>query len=326
MKQEIIKPLAVAMVMGVMPLTISSAMAVTTVDATKGATGATGATGPKGATGATGATGAQGATGLKGATGAQGAQGASGAQGTQGAQGASGAQGIQGAQGASGAQGADGATGPQGAQGASGAQGIQGASGAQGAQGAQGASGAQGTQGAQGADGATGPQGPKGDTGLSPGTSVGQTLVWNGSAWTAVTTPAYNLGDTGPDGGMVFFVDGSGEHGLEAKTSDYSLTGVVWSTAIANAASYNTTTITIGYSCSTSNAQLAPHCWHLPTKNELDYLFEQKLLLGGFANSYYWSSSEFDATSAIYENFSTGNVASTFKTGVNFLVRAVRAF
>ena len=57
------------MILGVVPLTISSAMAVTTADATKGATGATG---PKGATGPQGPAGASGARGATGATGAPG--------------------------------------------------------------------------------------------------------------------------------------------------------------------------------------------------------------------------------------------------------------
>ena len=41
------------------------------------------------------------------------------------------------------------------------------------------------------------------------------------------------------------------------------------------------------------DAQLTPSCWHLPSKTELQYLYNQKTVMGGFANSPYWSSTGF---------------------------------
>ena len=144
----------------------------------------------------------------------------------------------------------------------------------------------------------------------------------------------YHCGDTGPDGGIVYCVDGSGCHGLEAKAVDAS-SGVTmdWATAISTSAAYNTTTITggSGLNCSTtafpslSATPATPNCWHLPSKTELQYLHEQKTVVGGFANNYYWSSSENDTFYAWYQYFGSGtqDVSGTLSF---YLVRPVRAF
>ena len=154
------------------------------------------------------------------------------------------------------------------------------------------------------------------------------------AAVTGSSCTHYHLGNTGPDGGKVFYIDDSNCHGLEAKTSDASSgETMTWATAIAISASYNTTAITIALSCSTTNAQFTPNCWHLPSKSELNYLCEQKTVVGGFTNLNYWSSSEFDATSAWGQDFDDGTQDldsdctqdGDSKTSAE-LVRAVRAF
>ena len=168
--------------------------------------------------------------------------------------------------------------------------------------------------------GATGPQGPAG---------------------AAASCTPYHWGDTGPDGGKVFYVDGSGCHGLEAQpydvgaTSQNSYVGVsqTWVNAISTAAAYNTTTITgtSGLNCSTtafpsSTAPPAtPNCWHLPSKNELSWLYEQKTVVGGFANSYDWSSTENSSDFAWYQGFGFGTQDDGLKANT-LPVRAVRAF
>ncbi|MSS75947.1 MAG: DUF1566 domain-containing protein [Methyloglobulus sp.] len=173
----------------------------------------------------------------------------------------------------------------------------------------------------------------------------------------ATSCTPYNLGDTGPDGGKVFYVDGSGCHGLEAQpydvgsdvgatsvetpaisqitgqpydvgaTSDNSYVGVykTWSDAITTSAAYNTTTITNALSCSTSAYPTTPNCWHLPSKTELGYLYEQRSVVGGFSNTLYWSSTELDANFAWNQIFFNGNQNYYNKT-ITYLVRAVRAF
>jgi len=67
--------------------------------------------------------------------------------------------------------------------------------------------------------------------------------------------------------------------------------------------------------------------WFLPSKDELNLMFQQKTLIGGFVIAYdanYWSSSEYDTYSANLQNFEHGGQGFTNKCGYNFFVRAVR--
>lgn len=65
--------------------------------------------------------------------------------------------------------------------------------------------------------------------------------------------------------------------------------------------------------------------WYLPSKDELNKLYLSKVLIGGFANAYYWSSSEYDANYAWYQSFNTGGQFNFSKSQLN-RVRAVRSF
>ena len=65
--------------------------------------------------------------------------------------------------------------------------------------------------------------------------------------------------------------------------------------------------------------------WRLPTKRELNLVYNQKSDIGGFANSYYWSSTEYDDSIAWIQDFSNGNSYPHFEY-VYGNVRAVRAF
>lgn len=67
--------------------------------------------------------------------------------------------------------------------------------------------------------------------------------------------------------------------------------------------------------------------WYLPSKDELNKLYVNQSLIGGFSSSSYWSSSAagsylFDAWT---QNFGTGEQDPTFKTNSAF-VRAIRSF
>jgi hypothetical protein len=67
--------------------------------------------------------------------------------------------------------------------------------------------------------------------------------------------------------------------------------------------------------------QAAQHCadlnahgntdWYLPAKNELNVLYTNKAVIGGFNTSYptgwYWSSSEFASGLAWYQRFDSGS-------------------
>jgi len=65
--------------------------------------------------------------------------------------------------------------------------------------------------------------------------------------------------------------------------------------------------------------------WFLPSKDELNKLYINKVAIGGFANAYYWSSSESDANYAGYQYFGNGYQTNTSKSNT-LRVRAVRAF
>ena len=155
------------------------------------------------------------------------------------------------------------------------------------------------------------------------------------AAEAAATCTPYHWGDTGPDGGKVFYVDGSGCHGLEAQPYDvaadsqkpYDGKPMGWENAILTAAAYNITTITgpSGLNCSTTAFPATPNCWHLPSKNELSWLYEQKSVVGGFANLHYWSSTEDVSNYAWAQNFDGGSQFNYFKY-YSGIVRAVRAF
>ena len=66
--------------------------------------------------------------------------------------------------------------------------------------------------------------------------------------------------------------------------------------------------------------------WRLPTKDELNILFLNKAKIGGFADDYYWSSTEFSTSwSAWSQLFVDGIQYSSNKNYTNY-VRAVRTF
>lgn len=110
-------------------------------------------------------------------------------------------------------------------------------------------------------------------------------------------------------GGKIFYIDKTGRHGLIAAPKDFPEMAD-WNKAVQLCKNYRGG----GYSN-----------WHLPTKEELNILYEQKDLIGGFAPSYYWSSTEADSKNAWYQVFFNGNQYGSFKTYTG-KVRAVRIF
>ena len=112
------------------------------------------------------------------------------------------------------------------------------------------------------------------------------------------------IGGKGPGDGVIFNIDGSG-HGLEAKAADEA-TALNWTAAIAAASAYGSG-------------------WHLPSKNELNLLYQQKTAVGGFANGSYWSATDIDSNNAWEQFFVDGAEDSSSKASP-LRVRAVRAF
>jgi hypothetical protein len=150
-------------------------------------------------------------------------------------------------------------------------------------------------------------------------------------------------------GGIVFYVYDNGQHGLIAATADQS-TGVRWYAGTninTNTLNYggvgagkeNTTLILSiqGIGDGTSYAAQLCHYysvtvggvtygdWYLPSKVELNLLYLQKTVVGGFTNNNYWTSTEGSNDYAWYENFSSGFDGSYYKTNT-YRVRAIRSF
>ena len=66
--------------------------------------------------------------------------------------------------------------------------------------------------------------------------------------------------------------------------------------------------------------------WFLPSKGELDLMYQQRALIGGFSTaSNYWSSSEENAISAWIQGFSSRS-QNTWLKSIPLRVRAIRAF
>jgi hypothetical protein len=192
----------------------------------------------------------------------------------------------------------------------------------------------------------------------------GEVQVFNGTAWTnmvgaaaaAAPPPPPVIGDS-YGGGIVAYIYQSGDpgyvanetHGLIAATADLS-SPIQWTTP-----SYQSTTVPGGATSTTdglansnaivaqtgapaANTYAAGLCraysatgdgglndWYLPSKDELNKLYLNKTVVGGFANLYYWSSTELNNYYAWIQNFTNGNQIANDKDYPN-RVRAVRAF
>ena len=200
----------------------------------------------------------------------------------------------------------------------------------------------------------------------------------------AAESPVLIPGDS-YQGGIVFWVDQTGQHGLIAAKADQS-SGIQWyngtyfaTNATADgiyAGAKNTEVIistqtNVGLACSdpgpnpiypyyctldssTVPASTAPYAalvaanysiqddgtslctgaatetcygdWYLPSKFELNLLYAQKSVVGGFVGAYYWSSTEYGSSFAWLQMFFDGYQGSNLYKGSSYRVRPVRAF
>ena len=65
--------------------------------------------------------------------------------------------------------------------------------------------------------------------------------------------------------------------------------------------------------------------WYLPSKDELNKLYINRASIGGFINTAYWSSSEYNTAGAWYQNFTDGSQSKDTKED-HLYIRAVRSF
>ena len=143
-------------------------------------------------------------------------------------------------------------------------------------------------------------------------------------------------------GGIVFYVYDNGQHGLIAATADQS-TGIQWwngTFILCNPVRndgvpigrINTDSIISkqgqGNYAATICAQYLGGGfgdWYLPSKYELNLLYLQKDVVGGFANYGYWSSTEIGIDVAWAQDLGNGGENPDIKAAT-YYVRAVRAF
>ena len=173
---------------------------------------------------------------------------------------------------------------------------------------------------------------------------------------TCATGGTCKVGDTGPGGGIVFYVAPTTNNlptsftstgsdcnttckYLEAAPSDQSQTN--WCSNNINHLGVTATGIGSGMSnttkarttCTSGAIYVAAEYsnnnktdWYLPSLEELAQLYAQKTTgVGGFAAGIYWSSSEDIAYVAWSQNFSDGGQYDSFKY-YTYYVRPVRAF
>lgn len=141
-------------------------------------------------------------------------------------------------------------------------------------------------------------------------------------------------------GGVVFYVDSTGNHGLIAATADqkkvkwYNGNYVVTNAtgAAVGTGQANTRTIVSAQGAGSYAASVCDQLelngysdWFLPSKEELNLLRSQKTAVGGFANPFYWSSTEYSSHYAWAQNFNNGRQDYGNKNSTPS-IRAVRAF
>ena len=184
---------------------------------------------------------------------------------------------------------------------------------------------------------------------------------YDGSAWTSVGGSSgggatYSVGDFA-QGGIVFWLDETGEHGLvcaknQSTAGWYAGTdGVTRATGDGPFSGEANTSIIIAAQVSIGddgNDYAAQICnelqiteggktygdWYLPSKQELNLIYQNKTTIdatatvnGGvtFGDNYFWSSTEYDNESAWRQLFIDGEQVAYLKFSYTE-VRAVRAF
>ncbi len=177
-------------------------------------------------------------------------------------------------------------------------------------------------------------------------TSIKSFQCYNGTKWySTVHFIGENYG-----GGIVYYVYDNGQHGLIAATADQS-TGMQWYNGTfrytgttgdgLGAGAMNTAMIVATQMADNQTGNFAAKVcadysvtvggitygdWYLPSKYELNLLYLQKSLDGGFSSLYYWSSSENNNYSASDRHFGNGTQYYIDKNLTEDRVRAVRAF
>jgi hypothetical protein len=165
------------------------------------------------------------------------------------------------------------------------------------------------------------------------------------TAESVTSTCGLSIGDT-YQGGIIFYLDASGCHGLIAAPGDHSTLAAWWNGSNMDTRAYGSGLFEGKYNIKMINGEqggtssAAAICtnygdgkWYLPSIEELNLMYENigqgNALglgnIGGFVNTYYWSSTEIDNSSGWRQYFLNGNQYKDWKYKSGG-VRAVRAF
>ncbi len=141
-------------------------------------------------------------------------------------------------------------------------------------------------------------------------------------------------------GGIIFYIDASGKHGLIAAQTDQS-TGIEWGAKIKTGAIVeeigsgrrNTDIIVAKLGDGNYAAKLCADLvlngysdWFLPSKDELNQLYLNKDKVGGFSSAFYWSSTEVNNTNVAWKQYFNNGPQRNSPKYNTYYVRAVRAF
>ena len=140
-------------------------------------------------------------------------------------------------------------------------------------------------------------------------------------------------------GGIIFYIDGTGQHGLISATIDQgSAQWGCYGTLIGGTSSAigtgqaNTTAIVNGCGEAGIAARICDDLvlngysdWFLPSRDELEQMYIQRNVIGGFLFAPYWSSTEDTDNYAWNQNFTNGGTYYNGKTTI-YWVRAIRRF
>jgi len=186
------------------------------------------------------------------------------------------------------------------------------------------------------------------------GWTCGRSITWARDS----AARTYALGDVGPGGGTIFYVDmarsagsqfwevGSdlGTAGWGCRGTNIVGTGTAIGTGQTNTGLIKTGCVTAGIAARVASATAGGLSdWFLPSKDELNQLCKYArmqstavvnqavvcdatgTLRSGFASGLYWSSSQFSASNAWFQSFGNGGQLDASK-GLPLRVRPVRAF
>ena len=193
--------------------------------------------------------------------------------------------------------------------------------------------------------GPAGPQGPAGADGVGGVTRGSHSISVTGAGSATdpyvVAIPSA-IGTVYGGGKIACTIATGGVKNLIATTADKS-TGAQWSQTVgAQVPSPTAVSTTNGrsntlaaYTQNTTTPSAIQTCyelneggyqdWYLPAKDELNCLYQNQVAIGGFAIDFYWSSTEFNASSAWLQSFGNGFQGVDNKVS-DLRVRCVRAF